>query len=402
MKHLAATRVMLPGAPRRAVLAAGFATTLLMAAACGNGSVSSSTGVSGKEIKIGATLPLTGPAAAVGVAVRQGLDASVASVNAHGGINGRKLKGYWEDDQYNPAVTNGKVQKLINNDRIFAFVGFAGYSQLLAVKQQIDRAKVPVIGPVATGTKVNDPPQTYIFPVVANDTAETHQMVDTLVDRQVPASEIGIVYVQNDFGQGLLDNATAYLKSKHSTTPKAVVGVQAGASSVSAEVSKLKSSGAKGILVMLTDGDAASFLREAQRQGLGAQMIVSAGATSQKFLDLTGKSSEGVLGAGKLPVATDAGNPAVAQYQADMKKYQPGAAFSYYSLLAWTSVHAFAKAAEQAGDDLTRQGLIKALETWKNQKVGASAPLTFGPGNRTATNVEEILQVKNGVWTTAS
>ena len=82
-------------------------------------------GVTATTITIGGTVPITGPAALFG-SVGRGADAYFKYVNAHGGVNGRKIKYLYRDDAYDPSKTVQLTRELVENDKVFAIFSTIG------------------------------------------------------------------------------------------------------------------------------------------------------------------------------------------------------------------------------------------------------------------------------------
>ncbi|MGA8360343.1 MAG: ABC transporter substrate-binding protein, partial [Candidatus Dormiibacterota bacterium] len=106
-----------------AVAAVGGAAVLL-SAACGSASSTANTasapGVTATTVTIGSTQPLTGPAAPGYSEIAPASNAYFKYVNAHGGVNGRKIAYTYLDDQYNPTSTTTQTRKLVLQTQVFA------------------------------------------------------------------------------------------------------------------------------------------------------------------------------------------------------------------------------------------------------------------------------------------
>src|ERR1700687_130981 len=76
-------------------------------------------GVTSDTRPIGAHGPITGPAAYIGLAGRDGANLAIKEINAAGGINGRKLSMIFEDDGHSPTKALAAVKKLIDQDHVF-------------------------------------------------------------------------------------------------------------------------------------------------------------------------------------------------------------------------------------------------------------------------------------------
>ena len=135
---------------RRLKVSAVFA--LLAVAAIVSAAAASGTGTPGltkNSVMIGGTFPLTGPAQLYGV-IPKAENAYFQYVNAHGGVNGRKIKFKYYDDAYNPAQTVPLTKKLVQQDKVFAVYGSLGTAPILATRDYLNKVKVPQVL-VATG-----------------------------------------------------------------------------------------------------------------------------------------------------------------------------------------------------------------------------------------------------------
>src|SRR5919199_5225632 len=106
-------------------------------------------GVTSKQILIGGTTPLSGPASAYS-AVAKGADAYFKYVNDHGGVFGRKIKYKYLDDGYDPSRTVSDTRQLVQQDHVFAIFNSLGTEQNLAIRPYLNSLGVPQLF-VATG-----------------------------------------------------------------------------------------------------------------------------------------------------------------------------------------------------------------------------------------------------------
>src|SRR3954465_15056936 len=114
----------------------------LVAVSAASAGGTATPGVTSKQILIGGTTPLSGPASAY-AAVAKGANAYFAYVNDHGGVFGRKIQYKYTDDGYDPSQTIPKVRDLVQNDKVFAIYNVLGTQQNLAIRSYLTRLKVP-------------------------------------------------------------------------------------------------------------------------------------------------------------------------------------------------------------------------------------------------------------------
>ena len=148
-----------------AVAAVGGAAALLTAA-CGSSSsggtanIASAPGVTASQVTIGSTQPLTGPAAPGYSEIAPASNAYFKYVNAHGGVNGRKINYIYLDDQYNPTSTATQTHKLILQEQVFAMYQALGTPTHLSVVSYINSSHVPDLF-VASGCNCWNNPSQY-------------------------------------------------------------------------------------------------------------------------------------------------------------------------------------------------------------------------------------------------
>src|ERR1044072_8750191 len=121
------------------LLAGALGALALATAATG---AASETGVTSSEGLIGGTTPPRGPACAY-QSVAKGAAAYFRWVNAHGGVNKRKIKYVYKDDGYDPSKTADKTRELVQQDKVFAIFNSRGSEQTLATRAYLNAIKVP-------------------------------------------------------------------------------------------------------------------------------------------------------------------------------------------------------------------------------------------------------------------
>ena len=106
-------------------------------------------GVTDDTIRVGMIVDLTGPVAFLGQEISAGAKLYFDHVNAQGGVHGRKLELFVEDDGYQPARTVAAYRKLVDLDEVFCFVGNLGTPTTHAIMPMLEREKIPLFGPTA-------------------------------------------------------------------------------------------------------------------------------------------------------------------------------------------------------------------------------------------------------------
>src|SRR5688572_22746415 len=115
-------------------------------------------GVTADTVTIGAFGPITGPAAYIGLAGRDGMNLAIKEINAGGGIHGRKIVAVFEDDAHSPTRALAAVKKLVEQDKVFAIVSVGGSNATVGA---VDYVKEK--GPVMYVSIASAPPVTWPF-----------------------------------------------------------------------------------------------------------------------------------------------------------------------------------------------------------------------------------------------
>jgi len=158
-------------------------------------------GLTKTSVTIGGTFPLTGPAQLYGV-IPKAENAYFQYVNAHGGVNGRKINFKYYDDGYNPAQTVPLTKKLVQQDKVFAVYGSLGTAPILATRDYLNQQKVPQVL-VATGdsywaTQYKKYPWTIGF---QPDYPGESRVYGQFIRNKVPQAKIGVLMQDDAYGE---------------------------------------------------------------------------------------------------------------------------------------------------------------------------------------------------------
>ena len=226
-------------------------------------------------ISIGATVPMTGPLSLTGKQYQNSLTMAEEDINKAGGINGRQIKIVFEDTQASNSTAVNAFVKLAQETKP-AFFFLSSYStQNLAVAPELAKAQVPAMyagGADAVAEGGNE----WMFRVRPADSVAAEGMVKAALDL-IKAKKPGILYIQNDFGQGGAE--TAAKRFEAAGTP--VVGMEAYGQNdkdFSAQLLSLRGKGADTILIFNYPQDGALVLRQAKLLGFKMPLVTSAAA----------------------------------------------------------------------------------------------------------------------------
>ena len=337
-------------------------------------------GVSKTQVVIGTTTPLTGPAAPGYKDIPAAAQAYFDYVNKSGGVNGRQIKLVVKDDQYNPAATVTKTNELILNDKIFAMYGALGTANHLAVVDELNKQGIPDIF-VNTGSSLFDNVKKYptTFPYFPSYLVEAKVMAYYIKNTPELASKKRcFMYQEGEFGE----NAGVGFKAAGMTDWAAQASYLPTqiAQGFGAQVTKLKASGCELVVFFgVTSATGVLFRTAAALSYKPTWMITSVGSEPTIVGNIVGSAAaakaalNGVYTPSFLTPITDIGNPYVSQMKTLAEA--AGLPWNFYTYYGINTAYVLAQAIKSAGPNLTRKGLIKAIQTnGRNFKSAASVP----------------------------
>jgi ABC-type branched-subunit amino acid transport system substrate-binding protein len=322
-------------------------------------------GVSDTEIKIGNTMPYSGPASAVG-AIGHTLTAYFKRLNERGGVNGRKIKFISLDDGFSPPKTMEQTRRLVEEEQvafIFAPLGTASNS---VTQKYLNANKVPQLFLISAASKWNDPknfPWSMSLTWGPNYYHEARFHTRYLV-REQPSAKIGVLYQNDDGGKdllrGLRDEAAA-----QGVKISAEASFEVTDPTVDSQIVTLQASGADALFIYsITPKACAQAIRKAYDIGWRPMRFLFSGCLHpDAVLKPAGfDKANGIIATAAIKtVSPDTlSDPAVAEYLTFMKDYNPnGAAEDGYNIYAYALGKTVEEVLRRAGDDLTRENIMR-------------------------------------------
>ena len=337
-------------------------------------------GVTDDEIRVGMITDLTGPAAFLGQENSAGVHLYFRHINDQGGVHGRKLTLFVEDDGYQPPRSVAAFRKLVDRDRVFCFLLNMGSSCNLAVFPLIEREGIPLVGPACFNTAMHTPPKRYVF---APDPAYSIQawiMVKYILDIEHAVSpRLAVLYQEDDYGhdglKGLRD-AAAY----HELPIVAETSYKRGAVDLSTQVLNLQQSDATHVILWTFIRETAAVLRQAQQVGWHPQFIGGNPTADEKVVELAGSASQGYKAIQPLDYWSD--NEKVRLYRHMIEKHDPGHRPGFFHAGGFASAQVLVEGLRRAGRGLTREKLVAAMESFRGWDEWMGPPVTYGPNLR--------------------
>ncbi|GAB4264182.1 MAG: ABC transporter substrate-binding protein [Deferrisomatales bacterium] len=374
---------------RRTILALTLATAL----AGGAAPAAAEPGVTDSTILIGTSQSFSGPLVFPGTQEIAGIEAYLEHVNANGGIHGRTIQWKWYDDGYKPQDAVANMKRLVEQDGVFLVHNNQGTSPVMAVVPYLEQKKVPLLFPFQGSSKLHG--KKYVFTSFTYYDTQTSIVTRWLVHTK-GFKRIGIIYQDDAYGKSFLGQLEKELAAVGLEIAEAE-SVKRGATDVSPQVAKMAAANLDACLLALVPGPGAQVLKEAAKIGWSKTKLISSGPlTDEKFLVLSGGVGEGVWGLSLWPDPVNSPLPAMKKYREILAKYRPGNEPNRYNLYGYFYTMLLCEGLERAGRDLTREGLIRAMESIRNWENGIVPPVSFGPDDHQAQSEGFMVEVKNG------
>ena len=400
-----------------------MATAALAVAACSSSSSSSSgsstgssssaaltasaPGITATTITIGSHQPLTGPAAPGYSEIAPASAAYFAYVNAHGGVNGRKIVYKYLDDAYNPTTTASVVRQLVLQDNVYAIFDGLGTPTHLAVESFLNAQKVPDVF-VASGCDCwNQPstdPETFGWQL---DYIREGKILGAYIKQHFAGKKIGYFFQNDEFGQdgvkGLdMEIPHSQVVSRQSYDPTNI--------NIAPQVAALKAAGAQVVVSFAIPQFLALLKLISLKLSFSPQLVASnvgtdpttLGGLLEAFAKKGGAKvngnelTQGIITDGYLPSPGDASNSWITLFKKVHSTYDASRPFDGNALYGMSAAYAFVQAMLKAGRNPTRADLVSAVNGGLPQGP-AVAPYAFSSTDHDGITGAYIAVIKNGV-----
>lgn len=346
------------------------------------------SGVSQNEIRIGMVNAQSGPAAALGVGMKDGVLAYFARVNADGGVNGRKISLIVKDDTYEPARTAALTEALISNDDVFALLGYVGTPTSRAAIPIASSAQVPYLFPFTGAEFLSTPLKKWVFSLRASYFEETEEMLERM-HKDLGLNKIAILMQDDSFGESVKSGLAGAL-SKRGMRIHAEARILRNSLNVKAAVATLKQAEPQAIVFIGTYQQLAAAIKQAKAVGLSAHFFTVSFIGTENFISAAGADSEGVYITQVVPSPDNSELPIIQQYRADIAPHP----VAYASLEGYLAAKTLTIALAATGQAPTRTELVEELQYLQTDLGGF--PVAFSPNNHRGSKAVFLTRVKNG------
>lgn len=342
-------------------------------------------GVTDREVLVGQFAAFTGPAAALGNGMQQGMLAHFKAVNAAGGVNGRTIKLVARDDGYEPDKAVAAVKALIEEDKVFALVGSVGTPTTLAAVPAINAEGIPMIGPFTGAQGLREPLNRNLFHLRASYFDETERIVQHLTTLGI--TKIAVFYQNDSYGKAGLEGVTRAL-AKRNLKPAAAVTVERNSVDVSTALAGILASAPEAVVQISAYKSCAALIKEARAQKYGGQFFNVSFVGSSALAKELGDIGVGVTISQVVPFPYTGSSAIVREYQQRMRE-AGHKDFDFASMEGFLAAKVFVEGLRRAGRTLTRESLTAGLETMRDVNMGGFM-VSYGPDDHEAGHYTDL------------
>ena len=354
-------------------------------------------GVTDTEIILGAHAPMSGALGAVYAMIPTATGAYFRYINeTQGGVCGRKVVYRVEDDYYDPAKGLEATRKLAEQDKVLATVGNLGDLPHASAFDYLNDASVPDLLVSAGSHKYGADPQGHPWTVqMIPDYRIEATFFGQYISENLPGKKVAVLYENQDFGvDGLAGVKQGLDPGKNQLV--AEQPYEATAIDIRSEITNIKDSGAEIVVLYTTPGFTAQAVRNADRLGWKPQFLASyVNSDDILFQFVSPKLLDGMITFQALKLAAWRDDPAVAKHHEIMSKYG-GPVPSNFTIYAQSLGELAVEMLSRACDNLTRQGLMDAIESsqgWKSDLLVEGVDVTISDTDHTALDAGRMLRV---------
>jgi len=353
-------------------------------------------GVDDNRILLGGSNALTGPVAAVCAPATYGAKAWFDKVNRDGGVQGRKIEYNVLDDGYAAERALANARRLVQQDNVFAIFGGCATATSAAILQFLSsQPDVPYLFPWAGMSELTEPTKKGVFALLPNYVFQVKAMLPYTIQHANQKPKTGAILMMNVPGVEDMRKATRAVFEANGITVVYDELFEVNVPDHTPYILQLKAKNPDIVLFGDSAAGAAKMFLTMKRQGWHPQTGFGvATLTAEQFLDPVGDYADGWLSAAG--VVSPPSAPEASECNDALKASYPDQKPNHFTMFGCLAAKIGVEAINRAGRNLTRQGLIAALEHMQNYETKISGPISFSPTDHMGTNAVVPFGVKNG------
>jgi branched-chain amino acid transport system substrate-binding protein len=385
---------------RRSLLTAATASVLVPAAPAIL-RAAESPGVTGTEIRIGNTMPYSGPASAYGT-IGKAIAAMFRMANDQGGFAGRKVNFISYDDGYSPPKTVEQTRRLIEDDKVAALFADLGTPTNSAIVRYVNQKQVPHLF-LATGADKWGDYKEHPWTIGWQPSYVTEsQVYGKYILAQKPDAKIGILYQNDDFGKDYLRGMRDALKDRYDHQVTAV-SFEVTDATIDSQLVSLQSANVDVLMTIATPKFAAQSIRKVAEMKWKPIHVLSGVSVSVGAVMIPAglENGIGIISSAYVKDPTDPrwdNDAGMKEWRAFMAKYYPdGDLKDGGNVSGFGLTHTMTTVLRNCGNDLSRENIMKQATNLRD----LANPVLL-PGikiNTNPTNYHPVRQLQLMRWT---
>ncbi|MTI70718.1 MAG: ABC transporter substrate-binding protein [Firmicutes bacterium] len=339
-------------------------------------------GITEDTIKIGTIAVQSGVLSFIGTPYVAGMESYFNMINENGGVNGRKIELLKKDDEFKPDKAVAAVESLIYDDEVFAIVGQLGTPGVVAAQDIVKEKGIPSVyfgsGAVSL-TKAGE----NFFPVQPNYVYEG-KLMSKYAFEEFKADKVVVMYQNDDVGRDGLEGFKDGLKEldKSSMLPsEGEIAFGASDTDFTVQIQKAKEQDPDLIIIYGLGGATSGILKGMEGLGVNKPMLTTYSNADASFLKMASKGAPNVIENLNVMGWLEVNGESLKPLNEAMKKYYPDVPVNAYTMAGWVAGETFVAGVKKAGDNLTWDGYIKAMNNLKFTE-GLAPEISYEPGVR--------------------
>jgi branched-chain amino acid transport system substrate-binding protein len=391
---------------RRSFLRSGAASAAFLGSGVSAAWAANAPGVTDAEIKIGQTMPYSGPASSIGLVGRADA-AYFRMINEMGGVNGRRINLISLDDGYNPSNTVEQVRRLVEQEQVAFIFNSMGTSPNLAVQPYLNDNKVPQLFLSSGASRFGDP-RHFPWTIVAYPSfqSEAHVYAKHILATK-PDARIGVLYQNDAVGKEYLTGLRDGLGVDRAAMIVKEVSYEIGDPTVDSQIIELQAAGPDTIFLASLAKATGQAIRKIYDLGwFPTRYIINGAVSVDAVLRPAGlEKSKGVISAAAFKDVSDPrrkDDADVKAFAAFIAKYMsPNDYASGAATLGYFTSALLVDTLRRCGDDLSRENIMRQATNIKDLEVPLLLPgikLNTSPDNYFPLRQMQLMQFDGVSW----
>lgn len=344
-------------------------------------------GVTDNSIILGETIGVTGIIAGPVKEMIEGAQAYFASVNKQGGIHGRKIEVRVMDDKFDPAAAAANAETLIKKEHVFALFQNRGTPHTEAILPILNANHVPLIAPSTGAAIFHTPVSHWVFHIRAKYQDEVAKGVEHFAT--IGLSGIGLLHVDDSFGRDGLEGFNKAMAARQ-LKPAVVTKFDRVKPDYDAAAADIIKANPGALIIVSSAKNTIEVIKAIRKHGGKMQIMTLSNNSSQAFVKDLGAAGVGVI-VSQITPAPDLLSTMLGQEFKTVAKAN-NVTVSYAAMEGFVNAKVLVEGLRRAGRNLTREGLIHAMESMQRTDFGGLM-VTYGPEDHSGSEFVELTMI---------